>query len=123
MKNLLLPLATLLISLNSAFAISPSYKGYGELYSGYAIPSGDYYDGGVTYGISSSHGVTLFDGLFVGAGVDAAIAYYTEGSANRYGEKDTDYSGLFDVFAEGRYNILRTKRISPFCGIKTWWRI
>ena len=118
MKKLLLVFATLLISINSAFAISPSYKGYGELYSGYAIPSGDYYDGGVTYGISTSHGVTLIDGLFVGAGVDAAIAYYTEGYANRYGEKDTDYSGLFAVFAEGRYNILRTKRISPFVGLR-----
>lgn len=46
MKKIIFVLATLLIGINSAFAISPAYKGYGELYSGYAIPSGDYYDGG-----------------------------------------------------------------------------
>ncbi len=118
MKKIIFVLATLLIGINSAFAISPAYKGYGELYSGYAIPSGDYYDGGFTYGVSTSHGVTLIDGLFVGLGVDAALAYYTEGYANRYGEKDSDYSGIFAVFAEGRYNILRSKRISPFVGLR-----
>lgn len=118
MKKTILLLAALLVYINSALAISPSYKGFGELYSGYAIPTGDYYDGGVTYGLSTSHGVTLIDGLFVGVGIDAAIAYYSEGYANRYGEKDTDYSGLFAAFAEGRYNILRTKRISPFVGLR-----
>ena len=118
MKKLLFVFATLLISINSAFAISPTYKGYGELYSGYAIPSGEYYNGGVTFGISTSHGVTLIDGLFVGIGVDAALAYYSEETSNRYGEDNTDYSGLFAAFAEGRYNILRTKRISPFVGLR-----
>lgn len=115
MKKLLFVFAILLIGINSAFAFSPTYKGYGELYSGYAIPSGDYYDGGVTYGLSTSHGVTLIDGLFVGAGIDAAMAFYTEGSG-RY--KDSDYSALFAIFAEGRYNILRTKRFSPFVGLR-----
>lgn len=60
MKKIIFVLATLLIGINSAFAISPAYKGYGELYSGYAIPSGDYYDGGFTYGVSTSHGVSAY---------------------------------------------------------------
>lgn len=118
MKKILLVLAGTLLCMGSVFAISPSYKGYGELYSGYAIPSGEYYDAGFTYGLSTSHGVTLMDGVFVGVGIDAAIAYYTEGQSNRYGVKETDYSGLFAAFAEGRYNILRTKRISPFVGLR-----
>lgn len=118
MKKLIFTMAALLTGINSVFAISPAYKGYGELYSGYAIPSGDYYDGGVTYGISTSHGVTLIDGLFVGVGIDASLAYYTEGESNRYGEKESDYSGMFAAFAEGRYNILPSKRISPFVGLR-----
>lgn len=118
MKKFLLVLAGTLLCMGSVFAISPSYKGFGELYTGYAVPSGDYYGGGTMFGISTSHGVTLIDGLWVGIGIDAALAYYSEEDHHSYTGSDLDYSGLFAVFAEGRYNILKTKRISPFVGLR-----
>lgn len=119
MKKLLMLISGILLCTSSAIAISPTYKGYGELYSGYAVPSNNnYYDAGPMFGLSTSHGVTLIDGLFVGVGIDAAVTYYTYGDTNRYGEQSTDYSGLFAAFAESRYNILRTKRVSPFVGLR-----
>ena len=112
MKRIVFALVALFLGITSASALSPTYKGFGETYSGVGVPSGEGYGAGVVYGISTSHGVTLFPGLFVGAGIDAALGYYSEPDG-RYGT-DTDYAGFFAVFAEGRYNILRTKRISPF---------
>lgn len=116
MKRILLLMAVVLLAVTSASAISPVYKGYGEFHSGYAVPSGEKYGGGIALGLSTSHGVTLFDGLFVGLGVDATLGYYTEPSG-KY-DTYTDYSGLFAIFTEGRYNILHAKRISPFVGLR-----
>lgn len=119
MKKLLLLISGILLCASSAIAISPAYKGYGELYSGYAVPSNNsYYDAGPMFGISTSHGVTLIDGLFVGVGIDAAISFYSYGSYDRYGDKDSDFSGFFAAFAESRYNILPTKKVSPFVGLR-----
>ncbi|MDE6329140.1 MAG: hypothetical protein K2L83_00330 [Muribaculaceae bacterium] len=117
MKKLLSMLVVMLACVASASAISPSYKGYGELYTGYSIPAGDYYNGGGVFGVSTSHGVTLSEGLFVGLGLDAALSFYSEADPySRY--DDSDYSGLFAIFAESRYNILPSKRISPFVGLR-----
>lgn len=90
------------------------YKGYADLYSGITIPQ-YYYDSGICYGLSTSHGVEMFDGLFVGAGVDVAVStnsYYS----GRY-EYEENYA-LIAIFVEGRYNFLRGRKISPFVGYR-----
>ncbi len=118
MKKVMLVLAIALSAIFSANAIRPTYKGYGELYTGYSIPGNtSYYSGGVNVGLATSHGVTLFDGLFVGAGFDANLSLYQEESGSRY-DMENDYSGLFAVFAESRYNFLRKSKVSPFLGIR-----
>lgn len=121
MKKKLLLLAGILLCVSSAFAITPTYKGYVEQYVGIAMPQNtDFYNGGSCIGfLTTSHGVQLFDGLFVGAGIDFAMTTYQEcidhpGTSNY----DTDFSALFAVFAEGRYNFLPKKRISPFAGLR-----
>ncbi len=93
------------------------YKGYVETNGGVFIPA-DYYGTGVMAGISTSHGVELIQGLFVGAGIDANYVTYTEPGQGRHSVDESDYSGNFAVFAEGRYNFLRKKRISPFVGLR-----
>lgn len=112
MKRFIFTLVAVVLGITSASALSPTYKGFGETYSGWGVPVGDGFGAGVVYGLSTSHGVTLIPGLFVGGGVDFTLGYYSV-PENRY-RTDTECSGFFAVFTEGRYNILRTKRISPF---------
>ena len=58
-------IAAVLIAASSASAVR--YKGYGELNGGVFIPS-NYYGTGGLVGISTSHGVEIIQGLFVGGG-------------------------------------------------------
>lgn len=115
MKKILLIVAAMLITASTASAVR--YKGYGEINGGVFIPS-DYYGVGGLAGISTSHGVEIIQGLFIGAGIDANYVTFTEPGHGRYSVEETDYSGNFAVFAEGRYNFLRTRRVSPFVGLR-----
>ena len=113
MKKFLLSLLLILAGSGISFG-EITYKGYVETFAGGA--GIDYNaDSGVYYGVSTSHGVTIIDGLFVGAGLDLGMSFYTESTS--YGS-DSDFSVLGAFFAEGRYNFLRTKRISPFVGYR-----
>lgn len=117
MKKLVLVLALTLVGIFSAKAIDLSYKGYGELYTGYSAPSNSsVYGGGANFGISTSHGVNLFPSLFVGGGIDFNVSMYEDKYYSRYSE--TDYSALFAVFAESRYNFLPSRKASPFVGLR-----
>lgn len=93
------------------------YKGFGELNGGTFIPS-KYYSAGVLLGISTSHGVELFDVLFVGGGIDINYFTFTERGESSYDFDESDYAGNFAIFAEGRYNFLRTRKVSPFIGLR-----
>lgn len=119
MKKLFLIIFGVLLFASSAKAINPTYRGFGEIYTGYAVPSNNYYfESGPMFGLSTSHGVSLIEGLFVGVGIDGAISFFKCGRPDKYGNLDSDYSGFFAAFAESRYNILRTKRVSPFVGLR-----
>ena len=117
MKKILLILSVLLIGASAATA-QIRYKGYVETNGGVFIP-GSYYGTGGMAGISTSHGVELFQGLFVGAGFDLNYVTYTEPSSRggSYGD-EADYSAELAFFAEGRYNFLRGRRVSPFVGLR-----
>lgn len=118
MRKVLLLLVTVICCTFVATAVTPHYKGYAELYSGYSMPS-NYYENGISYGLSTSHGITLIDGLFLGLGVDASINHYTESyRSGKHWYEDEDNAFLFAGFAEARYAFLRTKRISPFVGLR-----
>lgn len=116
MKKILLILTILLIGASTVTA-QVRYKGYVETNGGVFIP-GNYYGTGGMVGISTSHGVELFQGLFVGLGIDGNYVTYTEPTNSRYHEDEADYAGNFAVFAEGRYNFLRSRRVSPFVGLR-----
>ncbi len=102
-------------------ASAVSYKGYVDTYVGYAAPSEG--DGGVNYGLSTSHGIQIIDGLFAGMGVDLSVATFSkdvEVGSGRYATNTTEVDAKFlgAGFAECRYNFLRKKRISPFVGTR-----
>lgn len=119
MKKIFTTLALCAAAAVPAFALTPTYKGFGEMQWGVAVPSGESYGAGMMYGMSTSHGVTLIDGLFIGAGLEANIAAYSyDEDYGYYYFEETDVAALLAMFAEGRYNILRTKRISPFIGLR-----
>ena len=108
----ILALIVAMSTIVSASAVS--YKGYADDYVGVAAPSGE--DAGLLYGFSTSHGVQIIDGLFVGGGMDlASYVYFYPKYYVGYG---VSAATLFAVFAEGRYNFLRTKRVSPFVGFR-----
>lgn len=115
MKKILFFIAAMLISASSASAVS--YKGYGELNGGAFIP-GNYYGTGGMFGISTSHGVEIIKGLFVGGGIDINYVTFTEPGSGRYSVDESDFAGNFAVFAEARYNFLRNHRVSPFVGMR-----
>ena len=125
MKKLLLTATLALITVVSASAvdIDIKYKGYVDTGAGLMFPSNEetYMDGlGYNYTLSTTHGIELFKGLFLGAGLEANLIGYNEKEdyGYNYGEESFEVGGLVTVFAEARYNILRTKKISPFVGLR-----
>lgn len=106
MKKIIMLIAAVVMTAMTASAVR--YKGYGELTAGGMFPPSQY-GSGASFGISTSHGVEIIDGLFAGGGIAGTFASYDEGD---------DYAGLVVAFAEVRYNFLRKSRISPFVGTR-----
>lgn len=126
MKKLLLTATLALITAVSASAvdIDIKYKGYVDTGGGLMFPSSDTYDCmidgvGYNYAVSTTHGIQLFGGMFIGLGLEANLVSYNEYDTSYHGyEESWEIGGLVTVFAEGRYNILREKKISPFVGLR-----
>lgn len=120
MKKLLFVLTFVIGGILNTFALSPTYKGFADIYTGYSAPSNtEVYGGGVNFGFSTSHGVTLLPGLFVGAGVDLNLSLYEDKySTGSYYDSDLDCSALLAFFAEGRYSFLHSRKVSPFVGVR-----
>lgn len=116
MKKLILLLSLILATASSASAFDFKYKGYGELNGG-AFFANQYYGSGGLFGISTSHGLVLMDGLFVGAGIDLNYITFSEPGYYSY-ERDYDYGATFAVFAEGRYNFIHKRKVNPFVGLR-----
>lgn len=108
MKKLLLLSLLLTVGFFQSKALDIEYKGYGELYTGYADAAN--YDGdhnaGSCFGLSTSHGVTLIKGLFVGGGLNIA------------GVTGDDPGALVAVFAESRYNFIPHRKVNPYVGLR-----
>lgn len=117
MKKILLVMTLALVAATSASAVR--YKGYVDTFGGASFPPGEtLYESGPSFGISTTHGVELLQGVFVGAGLEVIGTAYEEYTSIYHNSKDTDFTALVAVYAEGRYNFLRTKRISPFLGVR-----
>ena len=86
------------------------YKGYADLFSGVTIPQANA-ESGAYMGASTTHGVNIIDGLFVGAGVEMGAVLYQD--VYDYNKKELEYGAQVAAFAEGRYTFLN-KRFSPF---------
>lgn len=89
------------------------YKGYVGLFGGYAVPQREI-KGAPLYGISTTHGATIVDGLFMGAGLNVGISPYRVRYDNHLEESHKSNAVLTAVYAEVKYNIMSDKRISPF---------
>lgn len=101
MKKILLTAVLALVTAVSASAvdIDIKYKGYVDTGGGVFFPSTDEteVDGlGYNYAISTTHGIELFKGLFLGAGFEANLLGYYEkeypGSYNVVQPKSAAYS-------------------------------
>ncbi len=117
--------AFLIFALMIAIATSASaeftirYKGYVDLNGGVMIPpSNTSLSTGSNVGVSTSHGVELFDGLFLGAGIDLEGYFHNEeyGSSYEYTELEAAIFGA--AFFDVRYNFLRGRKVSPFVGTR-----
>lgn len=116
MKKILLILTILLIGAGTVTA-QVRYKGYVDLQGGVMVPPGNSdYETGPSFGISTSHGVELFGGLFLGAGLDITGCFYSYDGYS--GESETDAGAFINVFADVRYNFLRGRKVSPFVGTR-----
>ncbi len=117
MKKILLILTILLIGASTVTA-QVRYKGYVDLQGGVMVPPGDSdHETGPSFGISTSHGVELFGGLFLGAGLDITGHFYNYDVYNS-DETETDAGAFINVFADVRYNFLRGRKVSPFVGTR-----
>ena len=114
MKNWLLVIIVAILGTGMSQAIELKYKGDAEFYTGFAAPQ-QFADLGFMYGTSTSHGFKLFDELFVGLGAEVGVSYYNE---TFNWNKESDYSVLCAIFADGRYNFLCEERFSPFVGYR-----
>lgn len=114
MKKILLIIVVAILGTGMSHAIEPKYKGYAEFYTGFAAPQ-QFADLGFMYGTSTTHGFKLLDELFVGLGAEVGVSYYNE-TFGRY--KESDYSVLCAIFADGRYNFLCEEKFSPFVGYR-----
>ena len=89
------------------------YKGYVESSLGFSFTP----KGGVQIGYAStSHGIEIIDGLFVGLGAEISTVDYFTAIAARL--DDPMYSEQLSAFAECRYSFLRTKKVSPYVAIR-----
>lgn len=97
--------------ISSASAVS--YKGYVETFGG--LSASTEYDAGGAWGVATSHGVEIIDGLFVGAGIEFALGIHED-----YGYYDYSVEAMpmLATFAECRYNFLRYSAVSPFVGAR-----
>lgn len=117
MKKILLILTILLIGASTVTA-QVRYKGYVDLQGGVMVPPGNSdHETGPSFGISTSHGVELFGGLFLGAGLDITGHFYSYDVYNS-DETETDAGAFINVFADVRYNFLRGRKVSPFVGTR-----
>lgn len=122
MKKIILILVAVLSMTTTALSqVNAHYKGYLDLSGGLLIPSGDS-DGdlGESFGLSTSHGVQLFNSLFLGAGVDLTGAVYArEYKSGKYSyDTELEWGFLGAAFFDVRYNFLKDKKVHPFVGTR-----
>lgn len=112
MKKLILILAVAACCTVAAEA-KVRYKGYVESSLGFTTAP----RGGAQVGyFSTSHGINIIDGLFVGLGAEISTVDYFTAIAARL--DDPMYSEQLSAFAECRYSFLRTKKVSPYVAIR-----
>lgn len=121
MKKIILFFAALVAFASTASAeFQIRYKGYVDFGAGVMFPGDDGdFDSASSFSLSTSHGVEMFGGLFVGGGIDLTGAMYSrEYSSGSYYSTELDGGFLGAVFADVRYNFLRNRKVSPFIGTR-----
>ncbi len=86
MKKILPLIIAIIFGVSLARAFSPQYKGFADMYTGISSLAG----------MSTSHGLVIMDGLFVGAGGDIALS-------------PEHYTNPMVLFAEGRYKFMNLR--------------
>lgn len=121
-KKLIAILVMITILCGIASAQSVSYKGFLEVHTGYLGMGNADKSRGLPFGVSTSHGIELWDSFFVGLGADGTLAWYrtTFNIMPPFEESHTkDYTGRFIVgFVDIRYNFCKEKSWHPFIGMK-----
>lgn len=112
MKRLWLVVAMVLVGICPVSAVR--YQGFAELSYGIYAPS-KYYGSGGELGLSTSHGVEIVPGVFVGLGVDWLWGGYKQPYNGHWYNETMSYQNMF---VEGRYSLYPNKKISPFAGLR-----
>lgn len=112
MKRLLLVVAMVLSGVIASSAVR--YQGFVESHFGVFVPSG-YYKIGAEAGFSTSHGIEIVPGVFLGLGGDLLLGSYYNSPVYDNGSHGII---LFNPFIEGRYSILPFKKASPYVGLR-----
>ena len=114
MKRFLLACLIALSGVLSSPAVR--YQGFVEGCAGVYTPS-KILKSGPEIGFSTSHGLEINPGLFVGVGADIMFGFYEDPQREPiYGTSPSD--AYINSFVEGRYRILPLKKISPFVGLR-----
>lgn len=107
-KSIVLLLVVLSTAVSAMGQLNIHYKGYAELSDGVLIPAGDAgREVGVSVGLSTSHGVQLFNSLFVGGGIEVTGEQYYD-----------DFKCIGVGFFDARYNFRKGQKIQPFVGAR-----
>lgn len=122
MKKIILLLTFVLTIATTAIGqVNPQYKGYVDFSGGILFPGGAA-DGetGESIGLSTSHGVQLFNSLFLGMGVDLTGSVYArEYRSGKYSyDTELEWGFLGSAFFDVRYNFLKDKKVTPFVGTR-----
>lgn len=119
MRRILLILFIVFTTAISAFAqVNVHYKGYVDFSEGIIIPGGDIITRNteLSLGLSTSHGIQLFNSLFVGGGIEVSGTQYGSGHSDYYGKREWGVLGV--GFIDVRYLFRKDHRVQPFVGTR-----
>lgn len=116
----------LMLMITMTFAVSMAgqnirYRGFADMEYGLYIAN-NVDKVGLMFGTSTTHGIQVTDGLFVGGGLNIGIGsyadiYYDDGYWFEE-EDDWDTSVAVTLYAAGRYEFIHNRKVSPYVDLR-----
>lgn len=97
------------------------YRGFADMEYGLYIAN-NIDKAGFMFGTSTTHGIQVTDGLFVGGGLNIGIGSYADiyyDSGYWFEEEDDwDTSVAVTLYAAGRYEFIHNRKVSPYVDLR-----